>query len=751
MASNEHPDVGVSRDASSTHGQSETTRGETFWRWGAAHGMVWLLFFAASVAAGYTLPSTVWNYPLIPPSLRMGLVSFGGLTLLPLTLVVSLLLAAPYMFCGSPGSGGKSKSWRLTLKLVSVTGILVLSFIYGASWGSFFSTGRFLGPAAIGLWLANPVQLFQHVVDIEPDLLLVIPVAVLAVLGVVLLIGRISFAAPWKFCRAATLLSIVFLLLCFRSSSSDASAVDAIEMQVWDPESGAQRSFGDIYMMARADRTGPMASAFASLGVRRKREMFIPRVPITVPVDTAPILPIKQYESMVDESRVHNWNVIVLVVESLRSDELLAYGGSRLVMPNVEKIARESRVYTDNITTATHSNYASVVPLSGQYPLRSGLQLPYPKKPAYPRVLIYDILKAQNYHTAVFSSQNEYWGGMYYYLNTGSIDRFFHSETYDGPTYAPETDIGFARWAEGGKRAGKIDDRITVNAAVQWLDSLYSGRTETRPFFMYMNLQSSHVPYQRPADFPPRFGSGKTSFTIGFNRFPLDSAAAVHDIYDNSLAYLDAQVGRLVDHLKATGMWDSTVFVLTGDHGQAFLEHGFAAHGNVPFAELSRAPLLIHAPGLAPGADDRPSQHVDVPPTILSILGLPPHPGFQGIDLTGPPPPRNRPRFVVAQTALANAYSIVSGRYTLIADVQHDFVMLYDDSLDKAQKHDLSRALPAVRDSLLRELDMWRRVQLEYYGSAGDMFRWYPFNLDFDRGTTGMAQSRGQQRTPSVN
>src|SRR5690606_29022338 len=135
-------------------------------------------------------------------------------------------------------------------------------------------------------------------------------------------------------------------------------------------------------------------------------------------------------------------------------------------------------------------------------------------------------------------------------------------------------------------------------------------------------------------------------------------------------------------------------------------------------------PLVIHAPDLAPGADDRPSQHVDIPPTILSILGLPPHPGFQGIDLTGSPPPRERPRFVVAQTALANAYSIVSGRYTLIEDIQNGFVMLYDDSLDAAQKRDLSLSLPEVRDSLRHDLDMWRRVQLEYYGSSGNMFRW---------------------------
>jgi arylsulfatase A-like enzyme len=751
MDSIDRPDPVVNTDVERHPAAVEASPSWTFWHCGVAHALVWAFFFAASALLGYFLPDTVWNYRLIPPSLRAGLVSFGGVALLPLTLVVSVLLAVPFVMRRRGSSEDGRSWWGATVRLACATIVLLIVFLYGASWASFFSTGQFLGMAAIGLWLTNPVQLLQHVADIEPRLLLIVPLGASIVLALLLLLGKLAFSLPWRLCRAATLLSIVPLLLCFRSSSYAASAVAALDIEVWDPESGAQRQFRDFYSMARADRTGPMASVFASLGVRRERESQIPKVPITVPVDSTAIIPIGQYDAGVDPTRVHNWNVIVLVVESLRSDELLAYGGHRLVMPNVERIAKESRVYTNNVTTATHSNYASVVPLSGQYPLRSAFQIAYPKKPAYPRVLIYDILKSRDYHTAVFSSQNEYWGGMYYYLNTGSIDRFFHSETYDGPTYSPETDIGFARWSDGGKRAGKIDDRITVNAAVQWLDSLHGGHAGTQPFFMYVNLQSSHVPYQRPSDFPPRFGSGKTSFTIGFNRFPLDSASAVHDIYDNSLAYLDAQVGRLVDHLKATGMWDSTVFVLTGDHGQAFLEHGFAAHGNVPFAELARAPLLIHAPGLAPGADDRPSQHVDIPPTILSILGLPSHPGFQGIDLTGARPPADRPRFVVAQTALANAYSVVSGKYTLIADVRNGFVMLYDDSLDRAQKHDLSSRLPALRDSLLHELDVWRRVQLEYYGSERDMFHWYPFNVEFDRSAPAIVQSPEKAHPSSVN
>lgn len=192
--------------------------------------------------------------------------------------------------------------------------------------------------------------------------------------------------------------------------------------------------------------------------------------------------------------------------------------------------------------------------------------------------------------------------------------------------------------------------------------------------------------------------------------------------------------------------------MLTGDHGQAFYEHGFSAHANLPFIELVRVPLIIRAPGLAPGIDDRPAQHVDVAPTILSLLGLPPHPAYQGISLTGPQPLHNRPLFTVAQSAIANGYSIIRGRYSLILDAAHKREMLFDDVRDPAQRNDLAAQLSAVRDSLRHDLDMWREVQLDYYSRATDQARWYApsvrFRIPINR--THMASDSGQSLQGTV-
>ena len=119
------------------------------------------------------------------------------------------------------------------------------------------------------------------------------------------------------------------------------------------------------------------------------------------------------------------------------------------------------------------------------------------------------------------------------------------------------------------------------------------------------------------------------------------------------------QVGRLFQYLKKKDKWQNTLVVITGDHGQAFYEHGFASHASAIYDEVMKVPLIIRAPGLEPGVDTRLAQHVDVAPSVLGLLGLPIHPSFQGIDLFHTSPNPNRSAYMVAQTPDAYQYGIV--------------------------------------------------------------------------------------------
>jgi arylsulfatase A-like enzyme len=381
----------------------------------------------------------------------------------------------------------------------------------------------------------------------------------------------------------------------------------------------------------------------------------------------------------------------------------------------------ESRVFTQAYVQASHSNYADVVALSSQYPLRSEDPYDYPRNPLYPRVLIYDVLKALGYRTGIFSSQNEHWGAMSNYHRPENLDRFFHAATFGGPTYTPWEDMGFARWVSQTGAAGSIDDRYTVDEAISWLDTIGD-----QPFFLHLNLQSSHVPYVVPHGFRRPFGRDELGFAIAWGRFPRDQVDAVKDRYADSLYYADTQLARVFEYLRSRGLWDRTVIVIGGDNGEAFFEHGFAAHASWVFDELVHVPMIVRTPGLTPGQDDRPAMFLDVPPTVLDLLGLPPHPAFQGISLLQAGVNPLRPLFTLVQTPSARATAIIRGGLKLHFIEREGTYALFDLASDPGETLDIAAERADLLEPLSVRLHQWRHEQLAYYRDAARQQREYP-------------------------
>lgn len=378
-------------------------------------------------------------------------------------------------------------------------------------------------------------------------------------------------------------------------------------------------------------------------------------------------------------------------------------------MRTLESLAGEGRVFRNAYAQASHSDYSSPVPIVSQYPLRSSGPHIYPEPPGYPRVLIYEVLKALGYRAAIFSSQNEQWGKMINYHRIDGLDRFFHAETFDGPTYVMLGDIGMSNWVKQTGHAGSVDDRFTVQEAIRWIQSLPG-----QPWFLSLNLQNAHFPYVIPPDFPMRFGPARLDFPMLFGHFPRRKIPEVRGRYADSLAYVDQQVGTLVDFLKEKGLWEETVVVVTADHGQAFYEHGFATHAGKLYDEVVRVPLIVRGPGVEPALHDRPVQHVDIAPTLLNLLHLPEHPGFQGKSIWEGGS-KDGAIYMVAQTGLAHQYAVVRNGYKLIYDVREGLYFLYDLSSDPAERIELSFRRPHILGQLAGRLHRWQQEQIEYY------------------------------------
>ena len=676
------------------------------------NGMLWAGMAVASAALYVIVPRSAWHDGLLPLPSRLGLAAiefvFLAVACLPPALVLSWYTA-------------RYRDWGRARRRISAVILLLLGWLltltYLTSWAVLHSTGRFLDTVTVRLFGANAVQMVQHAAQMDPVLLLVLPLAALA------LAAAAAFGLPRAAARASSTTA-------HQISYGVLAGLVASAALAW---TGSRHTVAQVYKGAFG-HTGPVIAVAQDLATQ-----FSFR---SDPVWSAPVVPLEQRPTVAMEDYLlgsepsERWNVVVVVVESLRNDQLMATGGEREVMRTVDSIARHSRVFTRNYTQSSHSDYADLAILSSHYPLRSPRYHIYPKDPTYPRVLVFDVLKGLGYRVGIFSSQNESWSGMINYLDTGNIDRLLHAETYDGPTYVPRSDEFFYKWVKGSKRAGKIDDRFTVGEAIEWIDGL-----NEEPFFAYLNLQSSHVPYEIPSDFPAKYGSGRVSFPLQFGYFPPDSVAAVKDLYANSLAYVDAQIARLVAHLQSTGRWESTVFVVTGDTGQAFFEHGFAGHAQALYDEVMRVPLVVRAPGLEPGVDDRLAQHVDLPPSLLHLLGMPAHPAFQGRNLFVEPA-GSGPRFafLVAQAA-AHQYAIVNGRYKLIYDAVRRRYLLYDLLEDPGETRDLGPELGEILEPLATRLHAWRRAQFGYYADWRLHEEWYPpvppASLDRPKATAG--------------
>jgi arylsulfatase A-like enzyme len=670
----------------------------------AASGMI---VAAVELALGALVSGTTLRSSELPPGARITLVAYGLAVLMAGVGVVGGLV----LVLSRLRHPRAHPAVRWTIGGLQALVVFVAVLLYGSSWALFWNTGVFFDRQAFAFLALNGLQIYHWV---YPPLAIAVLIATLA--------GSAAlgwWVPAWISSRPPALQQRLILAA---GAALGVCGVAALAGRVTYASEAAQADGPRAdYAVSRDDRLGPVAHAVADIG--RASAAQPPSVASTgnPNVIRRPIVSMDQYLAGVPRNEIKGWNVVMVQIESLRSDQLRAYGGTRDVMPAIDALAGESRVFTNAYIQASHSNYAGLVPLSSQYPLRSPQMYEYPPNPTYPRVLIYDVLKALGYRTAIFSSQNERWGGMINFHRLSSLDRFFDPGTFSGPTYAPYGDTGFAEWVRETQGAGSVDDRYTVDEAIEWIDEVAG-----QPFFIHMNLQSSHLPYVVPDGFPRRFSPDTIDFAIMWGKFPIDKVDIVKGRYADSLYYADTQLARLFQHLKSRGEWDNTVFVIGGDNGEAFYEHGFSAHASSLFNEVVKVPMIIRAPGLEPGFDNRPAMFLDVPPSVLQLLGLPPHPGFQGISLFEAHPDPDRSLYTIVQTPAAFQSAIVRAGFKLLFSEWDGRYYLWDQVNDPAERQNLASSRPDLVEDLNRRLELWRQEQLAYYADVPRQSREYP-------------------------
>jgi arylsulfatase A-like enzyme/Flp pilus assembly protein TadD len=267
--------------------------------------------------------------------------------------------------------------------------------------------------------------------------------------------------------------------------------------------------------------------------------------------------------------------VILISIDTLRSDHVPAYGYKSVDTPNIDALRADSILYKRAYSHVplTLPSHTSI--LTGMLPVDCGVRDNVGFRLAESIPTLQELLKKNGYATggavSAFVLRHE----------TG-IARGF--DFFDDDVEPLGTDKTIGRMQRDG--------RETLHALQKWLDPRMR-----KPFFAFLHLYEPHTPYTPPEPY--------------FSRYP--------NHYDGEIAYADAIVGELIDDLKKNGVYDKALIILLSDHGEGLNEHGEEEHGVFLYREALQVPLLIKLSDARRGGSsvDTPVELVDVFPTVL--------------------------------------------------------------------------------------------------------------------------------------
>ena len=391
-------------------------------------------------------------------------------------------------------------------------------------------------------------------------------------------------------------------------------------------------------------------------------------------------------------------NVLLLTLESISIRHLGYMGYERNTTPNLDRIARRSVRARRAWSTATHSNYAQMAVLSSLFPRRTtGLDV-Y-KRLDYPRVLLHDVFHTLGHQTATISSQDESWQGMIKFETTDTPTYFRHSRDHAGVLQNIGSEL-------------VVLDHVTVDLAADWIQ-----KRGDKSWSLYVNFQATHFPYKLQAGIPAPFQP--TALTPGrFNylSYPESDRQAVVNRYDNALRYVDEQVGKLEQALARAGKLEDTIWVITADHGEAFHDHHEVTHGKTLYDTEARVPLLIHWPaGLKPADLQEPVSHLDILPTLLDLLQLPPHPAFQGKSMLAADASPEPTGVYMNIQGLKSAEALVCYPWKLIVNRSDKTTELFQLEQDPGELDDRAARDVEVTEALKLTLSSQIAAQLAYH------------------------------------
>ena len=343
-------------------------------------------------------------------------------------------------------------------------------------------------------------------------------------------------------------------------------------------------------------------------------------------------------------------NVLLITIDTLRADRVSCYGSPYIQTPNMDRLAKKGVVFTkafshNPTTLPSHTNI-----LLGLTPLYHGVRenTNFVARPEF--LSLAEYLKDKGYSTGAFI------GGYPLHSRFGLAQGFdVYDEEYEK--------VKFLKFSAGERKAGDVIDR-----ALEW------------------HCYDPHDPYEPPEPFKARFAQR---------------------LYDGEVAYVDRELGRLLDDMEKKDLFEKTLIIFTGDHGESLGQHGEITHGYLANNTTIWVPLILSHPGTKPSQVEHYVSHIDIFPTVCDILRFKPPDVCQGISLFPGMNGKNMPNRTIYFESLYPYYSrgwapmkgfIFGGEKY----IQSPIPELYDLEKDFDESHNLAQGqrLDAYRKRL---------------------------------------------------
>jgi len=402
-----------------------------------------------------------------------------------------------------------------------------------------------------------------------------------------------------------------------------------------------------------------------------------------------------------------DFNILVIVIDTLAAKHLGCYDSSLDNSPVIDRLAAEGVFFNRAYSTAPWTQPAVASLFTSLMPSDNGVQQ------------VFNTLSDSLVSVTELMRERGLW-------TQGVTSNFIVADEF-----------GFAQGFERMNDSPCAGHDAITSADVTAAAKLVLDRAGRRPFYLYVHYFdphwtfNHHPAFDRTSGYAGRLKAGMDIGDLRSIRDDLDPVdiAYLENLYREEIAYTDQQVGELLAHLQQLGLDDNTLVVLTADHGEEFMEHGWIGHTASLYDELIHVPLIFHLPGLlAARTVEQPVSLMDVLPTLVDLTGRPaPGVRWQGKSLVGlmkgtDPGDPERPLFAEVSYISPDDWptgddqqkrffktSLRVGQWKLIHDLLTDQLELYDLANDPGEMTNVWQDGSTIGQELEGLLAVWEQ------------------------------------------